>query len=109
MRRSSSGSGDSIEARGDLGPERPPPASRKWYQFGVWVWFPAALLVSLVMGALAGMIHGDRPGARVPRDFFILMAAALPLGMVVVMSLLRRLSGAASKGRREAAGKGRRD
>jgi hypothetical protein len=67
----------------------------------VWVWFPAALLVSLVMASLAGMIHGDRFGGRLPRDFFILMAAALPLGMVIVMSLLRWLSGAARKSRRD--------
>jgi len=67
----------------------------------VWVWFPAALLVSLVMASLAGMIHGDRFGGRVPRDFFILMAAALPLGMVIVMSLLRRLSSAARKRRHD--------
>jgi hypothetical protein len=62
-------------------------------------------LVSLVMAALAGMIHGDRFGGRVPRDFFILMAAALPLGMVIVMSLLRWLSHAGRRGRRNAAGK----
>ena len=110
MRRSSRGSGDSAKAGGDGGPPPPrQPPRWKWYQFGVWVWFPAALLISLVMAALAGMIHGDRFGGRVPRDFFILMAAALPLGMVIVMSLLRWLAGAARRGRRDAAGKDRRD
>ncbi len=110
MRRSSRQSGRSANPGGDSGrasPRQPP--RWKWYQFGVWVWFPAALLVSLVRAALAGMIHGDRFGGRVPRDFFILMAAALPLGMVIVMSLLRWIARAARTGRRDAAGKDRRD
>ncbi len=116
MQRSSRGSeGSANPGRGAGGPGgdagRGPPRQRprwKWYQFGVWVWFPAALLVSLVMAAMAGMIHGDRFGGRLPRDFFILMAAALPLGVVIVMSLLRWLSGTAGKDRRTGAGKDRR-
>ncbi len=110
MRRSSRGSEDSASPGGDAGPFAPRrPPRGKWYQFGVWVWFPAALLVSLVMAALAGMIHGDRFGGRVPRDFFILMAAALPLGMAIVMSILRWLSGAAKRGRRGGAERDRQD
>ena len=66
-----------------------PPTGRRRYQFGVWVWFPAALLVSVVMAAVAGMLRDDTADESLPRVFFILMAAAIPIGMLLLVSLLR--------------------
>jgi len=68
-----------------------PPAARRRYQFGVWVWFPAALLIGVVLGAVTGMLREETPGQPLPRVFFILMAAAVPIGMLLIVSLLRAL------------------
>jgi hypothetical protein len=65
---------------------------RRRFQFGLWVWFPVVLMVSVVLGALSGMLRADDSGGPLPKTFFILMAAAAPVGLLLLMSLLRWVS-----------------
>lgn len=72
---------------------------RRRFQFGLWIWFPAVLLASVVLGALSGMLRADTSGGPLPKTFFILMAAAAPVAMLVLMSLLRWTAGSRRKNR----------
>ena len=65
-----------------------PAAGRRRYQFGVWVWFPVALLASVVLGAVGGMLHADSLGGPLPRGSYVLLVAAIPIGMLVLTSLM---------------------
>jgi len=65
-----------------------PAAGRRRYQFGVWVWFPVALLASVVLGAVSGMLHADSLGGPLSRGSYVLLIAAIPIGMVVLAGLM---------------------
>jgi len=65
-----------------------PATGRRRYQFGMWVWFPVALLASVVLGAVSGMLHADSLGGPLPRVSYVLLVAAIPIGMLVLTGLL---------------------
>jgi hypothetical protein len=65
------------------GPERPR------FQFGLGTLFLVTALCSVLAAALGGMLRSRAGFSGMPPGFFELMAAAAPVGVVIVLSLLR--------------------
>jgi hypothetical protein len=65
------------------GPQRPR------FQFGLATLFLVTALCSVLAAALAGMLRSRWGGPSMPPGFFELMAAAAPVAVVIVLSLLR--------------------
>jgi hypothetical protein len=60
-----------------------------------------ALLASVVLGAVSGMLHADSLSAPLSRGFYVLLVAAIPIGMLVLAGLVGLvLRGKAGRGRR---------
>lgn len=68
-------------------PERP----RKPFQFGLGTLLLLMLLCSVLSAALAGMLRDAEGRSSLPPGFFIFMAAAAPLGLMILMSLYRAI------------------
>lgn len=73
-----------------------PPPPRRPFQFGISTMLWITALVAVLCGALAGMCR-ERAGAfALPRGFFILMAIAAPvaimIGVSLILSLRKRLN-----------------
>jgi hypothetical protein len=67
------------------------PHSRRRWQFGIGSLLLLTTLFSLLMGAFAGMIRPP-PGESLARSrFYLILAAAAPLGMLVVIGGCRAL------------------
>lgn len=66
-----------------------PPRRRRRLQFGLGAMLLAVLPVSVLAAAWAGMmgLGADRPA--LPRGFYVLMAAAAPMGLVIAISVGR--------------------
>jgi hypothetical protein len=78
----------------DTRPQRP----RRWYQFGLAAILLTTSLVAVLMSALAGLLRGD--AGRMPPGFFIVMAIAAPMAVMIFLSLLRAVTDRRKRGRR---------
>ena len=64
---------------------------RRPFQFGLASLLLTMLLFSILAAALGGMIRRHTVGTPMPPGFFILMAVAGPLGVMIGLSLLRTI------------------
>jgi hypothetical protein len=67
--------------------EKPP--TRRRYQFGLATLLFLVLPVSILAGALGGMLQPGTTGVRLPRSFFVILAVMAPLGLMIAVSLVR--------------------
>jgi len=51
----------------------------------------AMILFGVLVASLGGMVRQHAVGAPMPPGFFVLMAIAAPLGLMILLSLLRAL------------------
>ena len=71
-------------------PDAEPDGPRRPFQFGLASLMLVTLLVSILAAALGGMLRSPGSGGvRLPPGFFLLMAAAAPLAVLILLSLLR--------------------
>lgn len=71
-------------------PEQPrQPARRRRFQFGLGAMLLAALPVSILSAAWAGMMGLGARNSRLPQGFYVLMAAAAPMALMVLISVCR--------------------
>ncbi len=68
--------------------EPPAPSPRRRFQFRLSTVFLVTLLVSVAAAAVGGLVQPRLPGRTVPREFFVVMLAAAPLGVTIVLSLV---------------------
>lgn len=66
-----------------------PEPPRRPFQFGLGTLFLVTALCSVLAAALGGMLHRSWGISSMPPGFFVSMAAAAPLAMMVLLSLLR--------------------
>lgn len=68
--------------------EQEEPARRGRMQFGLGPLFLVTTIAAISAGGLAGMIR--RPGSgALPPYFFVLLTAAVPVGLMIFFSLVR--------------------
>ena len=67
--------------------EMPPP--RRRFQFSLTTLLFLVLPVSILAGALGGMLQPGATGSRLPRSFFVIMAVMAPVGLMIAVSLVR--------------------
>ena len=72
-------------APGEPQPQRP----RRRFQFGLGTMLLAVLPISILSAAWAGMMGLGANSTRVPQGFFILMAAAAPMAVMILISVCR--------------------
>ena len=70
-------------------PSKEPPRDRRRYQFTLAALLFIAIPVSVLAGTWAGLIDFDRPAPL--RAFHLVVAAAAPMGILIVVSLIRPL------------------
>jgi len=68
-------------------PRRP----RRRFQFGLGTMLLAALPISILSAAWAGMIGLGAGSTRLPQGFFVLMAAAAPMAVMILISVCRTI------------------
>jgi hypothetical protein len=68
--------------------DRPPPRRRR-FQFTLASMFLAMTLLSILAAALGGMMREAEGRPWIMRGFFIVMAAALPVAMLIAISAMR--------------------
>ena len=66
-----------------------PDPRRPRFQFGLATLFLVTALCSVLAAALGGMLRSRWGSAGMPPGFFELMAAAAPVAVVILLSLLR--------------------
>ncbi len=71
----------------DPTPPKDPAPTRPRFQFGLRTLLLITVMVSVLSAALAGMLRG-RFRAPMPPGFFELMAAAAPVALLLVVSLI---------------------
>ena len=84
-------------------PAPDPSRRRRPSQFSLGTLFLVTAVFSVLAAALGGMIRRQPVGTPMPPGFFILLAAAAPLGLVVLLGLLHSLIGWISRYRRSRA------
>jgi hypothetical protein len=70
-------------------PSKKPPPNCRRYQFTLAMLLFIAIPISILAGTWAGLIDFDRPTPL--RAFHLLVAAAAPMGILIVISLIRAL------------------
>ncbi|HYW78304.1 MAG TPA: hypothetical protein VE890_01965 [Thermoguttaceae bacterium] len=70
----------------DNGPQPPP---KRPFQFGLASMLLVMVLFSVLAAALAGMLHRHQGRSTMQPGFFVLMAIAAPMGLMILASLLR--------------------
>ena len=73
----------------DLPSHGKPQEPRRPFQFGLASMLLVMAMFSVLAAAWAGMLHRGSATASSPPGFFVLMAVAAPLGLLIVLSLLR--------------------
>ncbi len=73
----------------DADPPDPPP--RKPFQFGLKRLMLITALASVVFATLAGLLRSSSE-ARMPPGFFVLMAIAAPMALMIGISLFQNVS-----------------
>jgi len=61
--------------------------TRRRFQFRLATLFLLMVVVGVVSAAIGGLVQG-RVASRVPREFFVVMLAAAPLGLMILLSVL---------------------
>ncbi len=73
-------------------PPTPPKSSRRArVQFSLASILFVTVLASVLCGVLAGMLRGSAGPVRLDARFFVLVAAALPVALVILISAMRWL------------------
>ncbi|MFH1920418.1 MAG: hypothetical protein ABIP48_11100 [Planctomycetota bacterium] len=67
------------------------PRRRRRFQFGLGAMLLAAVPVSILSAAWAGMMGLGADNAFLPQGFFVLMAAAAPVAVMILFSVCRTL------------------
>ncbi|HUT91222.1 MAG TPA: hypothetical protein VMY37_17105 [Thermoguttaceae bacterium] len=70
-------------------PEPQPPPPRRRFQFGLGTMLLAAVPISILSAAWAGMMGFGAENSRFPPAFFVLLAAAAPVGVMILFSVCR--------------------
>ena len=65
------------------------PPTRRRFQFSLATLLFLVLPVSILAGALAGMLQPGETGVRLPRSFFVILAVMTPVGLMIAVSLVR--------------------
>ena len=74
----------------DTAPDEPePPRPPRRFQFGLGTLLLAALPISILSAAWAGMMGLGAENAVLPQGFFVLMAAAAPVAVMILISVCR--------------------
>ena len=71
--------------------------NRRRFQFSLATLLFLILPVSILAGALGGMLRPETTGARLPRGFFVILAVMAPMGLMIAVSLVRAAAGHLSK------------
>ena len=80
--------------------EPPRPRSKRLFQFGLAAILLAAVPVSILAAAWAGMMGLGAGNSRLPQGFFVLMAAAAPVGVMILIGVCRAVFRLLTGGRR---------
>jgi hypothetical protein len=86
-------------AENELPPPQPPRPKRR-FQFGLAAMLLAAVPISILAAAWAGMMGLGAGNSRIPQGFFVLMAAAAPVGLMILIGVCRAVFRLLSGGRR---------
>jgi len=70
-------------------PESPPP--RHPFQFGLGTLLLITTLFAVLAAAFAGMLDRRAGRSSMPPGFFVLMAVAAPVAVLIVLSLVRAI------------------
>jgi hypothetical protein len=71
-------------------PPRPkPPRPKRRFQFGLAAMLLAAVPISILAAAWAGMMGLGARNSQIPQGFFVLMAAAAPVGVMILIAVCR--------------------
>ena len=71
--------------------ESDPPPPRRRFQFSLGSLFLAMLFCSVLSTVLAGLLYPQRTGSSLPRGSFVLLAAAAPMAVMIVLSLYQAI------------------
>ncbi|NQT16231.1 MAG: hypothetical protein HQ582_25965 [Planctomycetes bacterium] len=71
------------------GPQPPPPNPRRRFQFGLATMLLAVLPISVLAAAWAGMMGLGAGNSPFPQGLYVLMAAAAPMGVMILVSVCR--------------------
>lgn len=72
----------------ELHPPQPAPRRRR-FQFGLGTMLLAAVPISILSAAWAGMMGLGAENSKLPSAFYVLLAAAAPMGVMILFSVCR--------------------
>lgn len=67
--------------------------TRRRFQFSLATLLLIVVPVSLLAGALGGMLRTETDTAGLPRSFFVILAIMVPIGLMIVASIARSAIG----------------
>jgi len=70
----------------------PQPPPKRPFQFGLASMLLIMVLFSVLAAALAGLLHRHQGRSTMPPGFFVLMAVAAPVGLMILASLFRAVT-----------------
>jgi hypothetical protein len=70
-------------------PLREPRGPKRRFQFGLAAMLLAAVPISILAAAWAGMMGLGAGNSQIPQGVFVLMAAAAPVGVMILVAALR--------------------
>ena len=70
----------------------PQPPPKRPFQFGLASMLLVMVLVSVLSASFAGLWHRHRGEATMPPGFFVLMAVAAPMALMILASVLRAVT-----------------
>ena len=89
MRKSSSGSKSLTEMSNDQRmPNNHGPLPRRRWQYGIGTMLLIMIPLSLLAGALSGMLNPENSSVRLPRAFYVVLAIIAPMGLMVALSAI---------------------
>lgn len=83
MKKSSSGS----KSLTDMSNKHRHPNRRRW-QYSIGTMLLIMIPFSVLAGALSGMIDPEKSGPQLPRAFYVVLAIAAPMGLMVALSVI---------------------
>ena len=86
-------------AENEPSPPQPPRPKRR-FQFGLGAMLLAAVPISILAAAWAGMMGLGAGNSQIPQGFFVLMAAAAPVGLMILIGVCRAVFQLLRRGRR---------
>jgi len=70
----------------------PQPPQKRPFQFGLASMLLVMVLVSVLAASLAGLLHRHQGRSTMPPGFFVLMAVAAPMGLLILAALFRAVT-----------------